>query len=217
MMDEYDATMERDRCYINPFVGEGRYARYLQNWLSIVPASQMLLLNFDEWTSDAEVTMRRVFAFLQLQPFAITIEHAHNTHLARSVHVSIDGASNLSTVAANSLADAISFRTHCILHEFYVPYQRELDELLKQHGYAPMRWDTAHKAGQPCPSGFRHWPERAVSVRRVSEGGGEDDGEEELEDGGDEEERAGGGGGGDADGDLRAELLAARTRGRPAI
>ena len=33
-------VMERDRCYVNPFVGEGRYARYLQNWLSVVPTDQ---------------------------------------------------------------------------------------------------------------------------------------------------------------------------------
>jgi hypothetical protein len=61
--------MERDKCYVNPFVGEGRYARYLRNWLEVVPSRQMLLLNFDEWTTDAEGTMRRVFAFLQLKPY----------------------------------------------------------------------------------------------------------------------------------------------------
>jgi hypothetical protein len=41
MMDEYTADMERDGCYVNPFVGEGRYARYLRNWLDIVPKRQV--------------------------------------------------------------------------------------------------------------------------------------------------------------------------------
>ena len=48
MMDEFDDAQERDKCYVNPFVGEGRYARYLRNYLEVVPAPQLLLLNFDE-------------------------------------------------------------------------------------------------------------------------------------------------------------------------
>ena len=42
MMDEYDDDMERDKCYVNPFVGEGRYARYLRLWFEVVPPSQLL-------------------------------------------------------------------------------------------------------------------------------------------------------------------------------
>ena len=33
--------MERDGCYVNPFVGEGRYARYLRVWLGVVPKRQV--------------------------------------------------------------------------------------------------------------------------------------------------------------------------------
>tara|TARA_B100000787_G_scaffold113790_1_gene84766 strand:- start:473 stop:748 length:276 start_codon:yes stop_codon:yes gene_type:complete len=58
MMDEYTDAQEQDGCYVNPFVGEGLYARYLRNWLSIVPKRQMMLLNFDEWTRDAQPTMQ---------------------------------------------------------------------------------------------------------------------------------------------------------------
>ena len=168
MMDEYDKAMERDRCYVNPFVGEGRYARYLKHWLEVVPASQMLLLNFDEWTEDPEGMMRRVFAFLQLKPYAISIQQAHNTHLARSVHVHLDGASNISDVADASVADALNFRTHCILHEFFAPYQLDLDELLKKYGYALMRWDTASKGGRICPRGYQYWPASTLRSRRDS-------------------------------------------------
>ena len=171
MMDEYDDDMDRDRCYVNPFVGEGRYGRYLRNYFEVVPLRQLLLLNFDEWTSDAEGTMRRVFAYLQLAPYPITIGEAHNTHRARSVHVHQNGAQNLSEVADDRVADALTYaravprpwsrapprsafgcvapspvweitslplairgryRTHCILHEFFVPYQLELDELLRE-------------------------------------------------------------------------------------
>ena len=63
------------------------------------------------------------------------MKEAHNTHDALSVHVHQSGAQNLSEVSADSLADALSYRTHCILHEFYAPYQFELDELLR--GGAP--------------------------------------------------------------------------------
>ena len=193
MMDEYDKAMERDRCYVNPFVGEGRYARYLKHWLEVVPASQMLLLNFDEWTEDPEGMMRRVFAFLQLKPYAISIQQAHNTHLARSVHVHLDGASNISDVADASVADALNFRTHCILHEFFVPYQLDLDELLKLHGYAPMRWDTVSKGGRMCPRGYQYWPAHtrrsphdwsAVGSRGVGHGAGGNEPATDGEDGG---------------------------------
>ena len=40
MMDEYTPEMEKSSCYVNPFVGEGRYARYLRLWLSVVPKRQ---------------------------------------------------------------------------------------------------------------------------------------------------------------------------------
>jgi hypothetical protein len=161
MPDEYDEEMEKERCYVNPFVGAGRYARYLSNWVEAVPREQLLLLNFDAWTVDAEASMRRVFSFLSLSRFDISIEQAHNTHLARSVHVSQHGASNLSEIAANSVSDELSLRTHCILHEFYRPFQADLDVLLTANGYGPMRWDTARKGTRICPESSRHsWPSR---------------------------------------------------------
>ena len=187
----YDQALADDRCYVNPFVGEGRYARYLKNYLATVPSRQLLLLNFDEWTNDAEGTMRIVFNFLQLAPFpGLQIQQAHNTHLSRSVHVHLDGASNLSDISTSQVGDTLSYKTHCILHEFYAPYQAELDSLLKQYGYAPMRWDTGSKGGKPCPNSYRHWPK---SVERWgSSGGGSSRGyeldrllkEEEVDDGG---------------------------------
>ena len=51
MMDEYENDQVKDRCYVNPFVGEGRYAKYLRLWLETTPSAQLMLLNFDEWTS----------------------------------------------------------------------------------------------------------------------------------------------------------------------
>ena len=188
MMDEYDQELADDRCYVNPFVAEGRYARYLKNYLATIPRRQLLLLNFDEWTTDAEGTMRVVFNFLQLKPFpGLQIQEAHNTHLSRSVHVNLAGASNLSDIGNNQVGDTLSYKTHCILHEFYSPYQVELDALLKQHGYAPMRWDTASKGGKACPTAYRHWPK---SVERWGRGSSSRE-EEEVEesaaaDGGDD-------------------------------
>lgn len=102
--------------------------------------------------------MKRVFEFLKLAPFDITIEQAHNTHLARSVHVEQDGASDLAEVSAHSLSNEIGFRTQCILHEFFTPFQLELDALLAEHSYPPMRWDTGGKDGRHCPAAYRHWP-----------------------------------------------------------
>lgn len=53
--------------------------------------------------------MRRVFAYLQLAPYPITIGEAHNTHRARSVHVHQNGAQNLSEVADDRVADALTY------------------------------------------------------------------------------------------------------------
>jgi len=158
MMDEYDEQMERDRCYVNPFVGEGRYARYLRLWLEVYPPEQILVLNFDEWTDAPAAAMERVRAFLQLAPFAFELEQAHNTHLSRSVHVQQDGASNLSVVAEQSIESAISYATHCVLHEFYVPFQHDLDALMLKYGLPRIWWDTARKGARACPGTFRHWP-----------------------------------------------------------
>ena len=41
MMDEYTDAQKRDGCYVNPFVGEGLYARYLRAWLDAVPKQQV--------------------------------------------------------------------------------------------------------------------------------------------------------------------------------
>ena len=135
----YTADMERDGCYVNPFVGEGRYARYLRNWLDIVPKRQILLhchhpthllhhpLCFDEWTDDAATTMRAVADFLNLAPFTFRVEEAHNTHKSRSVHVEKEGKSNAAELKAEAaIDDALGFGTYCILpSEFFrVPVQR---------------------------------------------------------------------------------------------
>ena len=117
-MDEFDEAQERDRCYINPFVGEGRYARYLRNFLEAVPPAQILVLNFDEWTARPAEAMAVVGRFLQLAPFSYDVERAHNTHLARSVHVELQGSSNASEVDGGSVVASLSYPTHCILHEF---------------------------------------------------------------------------------------------------
>eukprot|EP00966_Prymnesium_polylepis_P102190 2366686-Prymnesium_polylepis.1 len=138
MMDEYTDEMEADHCYVNPFVGEGRYARYLAVWLGIVPKRQVLLLNFDEWTNSAAETMQAVSEFLLLAPHQYRVQEAHNTHIARSVHVDLAGATNASDLEAASIEGSLAFATHCVLHEFYLPYAADLDDLLQQYGYAPM-------------------------------------------------------------------------------
>jgi len=158
MMDEYTEESEHDRCYVNPFVGEGRYARYLRLWLSVYPPSQILILNFDQWTAAPGASMERVRTFLELAPFTFKLQQAHNTHLARSVHVRQEGASNASDVAEHSIEAAISFGTHCILHEFFVPFQNDLDTLLGTRGLPRIWWDTARKGARSCPSTFQHWP-----------------------------------------------------------
>lgn len=156
-MDEYDDESDAAHCYVNPFVGEGRYAKYLRLWLDIVPSEQIMLLNFDEWTADAAATMRSVADFLMLGPHVFRVEEAHNTHLARSVHVAQHASSNASAVAADSIEEGMSFATHCVLHEFFRPYQQDLTALLREYGYPPMEWDTGRKGGYSCPSAYRHW------------------------------------------------------------
>ena len=104
--------MERDGCYVNPFVGEGRYARYLRNWLDIVPKRQILLVNFDEWTDDAATTMRAVADFLNLAPFTFRVEEAHNTHLARGIDLGRQGASNLSALRKSGADEQLSYASY---------------------------------------------------------------------------------------------------------
>ena len=154
----YTADMERDGCYVNPFVGEGRYARYLRNWLDIVPKRQILLVNFDEWTEDAATTMRAVADFLNLAPFTFRVEEAHNTHKSRSVHVEKEGHSNAAELmAAAAIDDALGFGTYCILHEFFRPYNAALDELLAEYAYPPMRWSSGRKGDLACPDEYKYW------------------------------------------------------------
>ena len=154
----YTADMERDGCYVNPFVGEGRYARYLRNWLDIVPKRQILLVNFDEWTDDAATTMRAVADFLNLAPFTFRVEEAHNTHKSRSVHVEKEGKSNAAELKAEAaIDDALGFGTYCILHEFFRPYNAALDELLAEYAYPPMRWSSGRKGDLACPDEYKYW------------------------------------------------------------
>ena len=63
----------------------------------------MMLINFDEWTRDAQPTMQAVAEFLKLSPHTFKLEQAHNTHLARSVHVGKEGASDVSTLREHSV------------------------------------------------------------------------------------------------------------------
>ena len=73
MMDEYEDAQEKARCYVNPFVGEGRYAKYLRMWLEVVPSSQLMILNFDEWTAGKEA---RKFRTLRMPCFPSEPHHA---------------------------------------------------------------------------------------------------------------------------------------------
>jgi len=158
MMDEYSDEQLSDGCYVNPFVGEGLYARYLREWLRVVPKRQIMLLNFDEWTQDAQATMQEVAEFLYLAPHQFATQKAHNTHLARSVHVEKEGSTNASQLAEDAVEDALPFATHCILHEFFAPYNSELDALFAEYGYSPMRWETRqHADGSACAPRFQYW------------------------------------------------------------
>ena len=209
MMDEYSAEQAADRCYVNPFVGEGRYARYLRNWFNAVPTSQVLLLNFDEWTANAEAMLASVVAFLGLAPVALEVRQAHNTHLARSVHVAQSGASDLATASSSSVESGLTVGVHCTLHEFYRPYQAELDALLRELHLPPMSWDTSRKGDHVCPSAYRHWPAHRWPTTQSEDADAADAAAADAADG-----IAGGGGGGDGgedDDGLRAELLAARA------
>lgn len=157
MMDEYTDAQKEDGCYVNPFVGEGLYARYLKNWLAVVPKRQIMLLNFDEWTQDAHATMQAVAEFLYLSPYSFRLEQAHNTHLSRSVHVGQEGASNASTLRQNSVEDELPFPTYCILNEFFRPYNNEFEQMLADYGYPPMRWETGMRDGLVCPQRYNYW------------------------------------------------------------
>lgn len=101
--------------------------------------------------------MQVVAQFLLLSPFIFRVEEAHNTHSARSVHVDQKGSTNLGDMGHDSIETGLAFNTHCILHEFYRPFAADLDELLAEFGYAPMRWDTGKKGELTCPSTYRHW------------------------------------------------------------
>jgi len=181
MMDEYSEEMDKDGCYVNPFVGEGRYARHLRLWLTLVPKRQVMLLNFDEWTNNAMPTMEAVSRFLSLPPFAMRkdadgatkeaegmlkpvagpypykVDEAHNTHLRRSVHVALDGKSDKTDLKRNELEGQLPAGTHCVLHEFFRPYLNELDELLLEYAYPPMGWKTGEGKGFRCDDQYTHW------------------------------------------------------------
>ena len=134
-------------------------ARYLREWLRVVPKRQIMLLNFDEWTRDAQATMQAIAGFLYLAPHTFATEKAHNTHLAggRSVHVGQEGASNVSQLRDEGVEARLPFGTHCVLHEFFAPYADELDGLFAEYGYPPMRWDTGTRDGLACPTSYTHW------------------------------------------------------------
>ena len=195
MMDTFTAEAAARRCYVNPFVGEGRYARFLRHWLTLVPKKQILLLNFDEWTADAAGVMRVLGDFLALPAFEYVLDKAHNAHLARSVHVAQEGAAELGRLKEKasrtethtlcqphiSLFDAtfplfpvcvsrffssnrqqdvagqITTEEHCVLHRFFKPFQLELDALLEEYSYPPMRWLTAHKLHTVCADATGEW------------------------------------------------------------
>ena len=160
MMDEYSDEMEEAGCYVNPFVGEGRYVRYLKLWLGMVPRRQLLLLNFDSWTASAEAAqeaMGRVAAFLQLAPFSFRVDEAHNTHANRSVHVDRDAASDADAIKGQSVEAQLPRRDRCVLRDFFAPYNAALAGLLAQHGYEPMTeaWGASAAADCPAKSGWR--------------------------------------------------------------
>mmetsp|Transcript_12136 Transcript_12136/g.20490 ORF Transcript_12136/g.20490 Transcript_12136/m.20490 type:complete len:191 (-) Transcript_12136:117-689(-) len=174
MMDEYTSEMEKRGCYVNPFVGEGRYARYLRTWLSIVPKRQIFLLNFDEWVHASMEAMEAISQFLQLPPFrslsaeltlpgeavrpyGYNVADAHNTHGNRSVHVRLAGHTNIKEL--DSVEEQLGFSTQCVLNEFFRPYMEELSALLQEYGYPPMVWrmDIHIGLNLSCPQEYRFW------------------------------------------------------------
>uniref|UniRef100_A0A7S3RFK0 Uncharacterized protein n=1 Tax=Strombidinopsis acuminata TaxID=141414 RepID=A0A7S3RFK0_9SPIT len=152
MMDEYTAEMDEAGCYVNPFVGEGRYARYLRLWLGMVPKRQMMILNFDVWTASdaaAKATMAEVAGFLQLAHFAFRVSEAHNTHANRSVHVDRDAVTDAAQIKAQAVEAELSTRIRCILNDFFQPFNEDLDHLLAHYGYSPMT--HTWQSGSGCP------------------------------------------------------------------
>ena len=98
-----------------------------------------------------------VAAFLYLSPHTFKLEQAHNTHLARSVHVDQEGASNASALRHHSIEDGLPFASYCILNEFFAPYNAEFEQLLTDYGYPTMRWPTGTRDGLACPTQYKHW------------------------------------------------------------
>eukprot|EP00965_Chrysotila_dentata_P121347 4011884-Pleurochrysis_carterae.AAC.4 len=141
-----------------------------------------MLLNFDEWKADALATMEAVSRYLQLPPFSAPkgkrdrvlrtgnasaastpfpydVEEAHNTHIAgsRSVHLNVSGKVKREIIMEDQIEDKMSPKTHCILHEFYRPYLRELNVLLAEYDYPPMNWRTGESRSFKCSSEYVYW------------------------------------------------------------
>lgn len=76
------------------------------------------------------------------------MRHTHEPHVSLPVHASPTG-------------------THCILHEFYTPFQHDLNALLTAYGLPLMEWSTERKGARACPSVYRHWPLARMSSQTM--------------------------------------------------
>ena len=147
----YTADMERDGCYVNPFVGEGGTRATCATGSTSAEAPD-IVINFDEWTDDAATTMRAVADFLNLAPFTFRVAEAHNTHKSRSVHVEKEEVDRRR--AQGGGGDRRRARLRHLLHPPRVlpPVQRRIDELLAEYAYPPMRWSSGARATWRAPT-----------------------------------------------------------------
>merc|ERR1712167_295862 len=73
-------------CYVNPFVMQGAYSKYLQPWLRAFPPERLLVLSHAALEEDAQGTMATVTKFLGLEDFSYDVGIVYNTKFNRGVH-----------------------------------------------------------------------------------------------------------------------------------
>jgi len=160
----------RVACYVNPFVLHGAYARYLRPWFAAFPSgqkggatggaiSQVLVLDYAALSSDPARALRRLCAFLGVDPaFAFDTSKLLNTRVNRVTgpagQKARSASSDLGTAAldketaleAAGVAGAFTWGgvlTHgeeAALRRYFAAPNADLARLLADEGQEPMTW-----------------------------------------------------------------------------
>ncbi|XP_022299236.2 uncharacterized protein LOC111108042 [Crassostrea virginica] len=117
----YNASLETYKARLRV----GMYHVFLTDWLEIYPQSQIMVINFDDYTSDKAQVLHNVARFLELRDLS---EAENKVFLAD--HAKQNFRSNQSLSLGNMLRE-----TREMLRDFYRPFNANLSKLLNSDKY----------------------------------------------------------------------------------